>query len=150
MPSDVEKIKSLREETGLSLGEINKAFKEAGGDIEKTKQLLSQLGSSVAEKKLSRQVSEGIIESYIHSNNKVGSLVEILCETDFVARNENFKILAKDIAMHIAAMKPETKEDLLSQPFIKNPEQTVKELINSVIAKLGENIQLGRFQLFEI
>ncbi len=150
MPSDVEKIKALREETGLSLGEINKAFKESGGDLEKTKELLANLGGSVAAKKSSREVSEGLIGSYVHNNGKLGSLVEMLCETDFVARNDDFKALAKDIAMHIAAMKPEDSEDLLNQPFVKNPEQTVRDLINSYIAKLGENIKLGRYQVFEI
>ena len=150
MSSDLDKIKSLRDETGLSLKEITSAFKEAGGDVAKTKEILSSLGASVAQKKSSREVKEGIVEAYIHNNRKLGAMVEVLCETDFVARNDDFKTLAKDIAMHIAAMKPGSVEELLSQPFVKNPNQTVQDLINSMIAKLGENIQLGQYQLFEV
>jgi elongation factor Ts len=148
--SEVDKIKKLRDETGLSMGEINKALKEAGGDENKARELLGGLGSAMAAKKSSRAVNEGVVEAYIHSNRKMGALVELLCETDFVARNDEFKSLAKDLAMQVAAMKPENAQELLSQQFIKDPNLTVNQLVSSAVAKLGENIQIGRFQIFEI
>ena len=150
MSTDVEKIKHLRESTGLSFNEIKKALDEAGGDETKAVEILRAQGIKTAEKKSSREVGEGVVASYIHATKKLGSMVEILCETDFVARNNDFQELAKEIAMHIAAMKPGSVNDLLDQPFVKNPDMTVKELINSYIAKLGENIQVGRFELFQI
>ena len=148
--SDIEKIKNLRDSTGLSFNEIAKALKDAGGDEERAKQLLQELGGKMAAKKSSREVKEGIIDAYIHNNKKIASVVELYCETDFVALNMEFQKLAHDLAMHVAAMKPRDLEGLLSQPFVKDPNITVQELINQSIAKLGENIQLGRFELFEI
>ena len=148
--SDTEKIKDLRKTTGLSFQEIKKALSEAGGDKARAAEILKAHGIAVAEKKSSRQISEGVIDAYIHSTKKLGVLVEVLCETDFVARNIEFRKLAHDLAMQIAAVKPGTTEDLLSQPFVKDQDITVKELISQHIAKLGENIQMGRFEIFEI
>ena len=148
--SDVEKVKHLRETTGLSFGEIKKALDNAGGDETKAMEILREQGVKTAEKKASREVKEGVVASYIHATKKLGSMVEVLCETDFVARNSDFQELAKDIAMHIAAMKPGTAEDLLEQAYVKNPDMTIKDLVNSHIAKLGENIQIGRFEIFQI
>ena len=148
--ADTSKIKHLRDTTGLSFDQIKKALDEAGGDEAKAVEILKSQGAKMAEKKSSREVSEGVVSSYIHATKKLGTMVEILCETDFVARNTDFQELAKEIAMHIAAMKPGTVNDLLDQPFVKNPEMTVKDLINSYIAKLGENIQVGRFEIFQI
>ena len=150
MRSEIDKIKSLRDSTGLSLNEIKKALVEAGGDEERAKEILQKIGASMAAKKSARQVKEGVIEAYIHNTRKTASVVELLCETDFVARNVEFQKLAKDLAMHIAAMKPGDITDLLSQPFVKDQDVTVQELINQSIAKLGENIQVNRFELFEI
>ena len=150
MKSEIEKIKSLRDHTGLSLNEIKKALVEAGGDEDKAKEILGKIGESMAAKKSSRQVKEGLVETYIHTTKKTGSMLELLCETDFVARNMEFQKLAKDLAMHIVAMKPTDAKDLLAQPFVKDPNVTVQDLINQSIAKLGENIQIGRFELFEI
>lgn len=150
MKTDIEKIKELRDTTGLSLNEIKKALTEAGGDENKAKELLAKIGAQAAAKKSSREAKEGVVDSYIHGTHKVGSMVELYCETDFVARNVEFQNLAHDIAMHIAALKPANADELLGQPFIKDPEITIKELINKNIAKLGENIQLGQFQVFEI
>ncbi|OGN03147.1 MAG: translation elongation factor Ts [Candidatus Yanofskybacteria bacterium RIFCSPHIGHO2_01_FULL_42_12] len=147
---DLENIKNLRDATGLSFAQIKKALDEAGGDKARAMEVLKAHGIAVAEKKSSRQVKEGIVDSYIHSTKKLGILIEVLCETDFVARNSEFQKLTHDLAMHIAATKPGTVEDLLSQPFIKDQDVTVKELINQFIAKLGENIQVGRFEIFEI
>lgn len=148
--SNTEKIKQLREITGLSLGQIKKALDEAGGDSARAVDILKANGIAVAEKKSARQVKEGVVDAYIHSTRKLGALVEILCETDFVARNSEFQKLAHELAMQIAATKPGNTEDLLSQQFIKDQDITIKDLINQYIAKLGENIQVGSFQIFEI
>jgi len=150
LASDIEKIKNLRDSTGLSFNEIGKALTEAGGNEERAKQILQDLGVKMAAKKSSREAKEGVIDAYIHNNKKIASVVELYCETDFVARNMEFQKLAHELAMHAVAMKPGDLEILLSQPFIKDPNITVRELINQSIAKLGENIQLGRFEIFEI
>lgn len=148
--ADMDKIKNLRDTTGLSFKEIKRALDEAGGDKAKAVEILKTHGLEVAEKKSSRQVKEGIVESYIHSTKKIGVLVELLCETDFVARNSEFQKLAHDLAMQIAAVRPGTTEDLLSQPFIRDQDITVRDLVNQCIAKLGENIQIGRFEIFQL
>lgn len=150
MKSEIEKIKDLRDSTGLSFNEIKKALTDSGGDEERARVLLQELGIKIAAKKSAREVKEGVVESYIHNTRKIGSMVELFCETDFVARNVEFQKLAHEIAMHIAAMKPGDLNDLLSQPFVKDQNITVQELINQSIAKLGENIQIGRFQILEI
>ena len=147
---NTDKIKQLRDQTGLSFNEIKKALSEAGDDIAKALEVLKTRGATIADKKSSRQVKAGVVDSYIHGTRKVGSILELLCETDFVARNDEFKFLAHELAMHIAAMKPANLEDLLAQPYIKDPAQTIKEFINQYIAKLGENIQVGRFGVFEV
>lgn len=146
----IDKIKKIREATGLSMAEIKKALDEAQGDEAKALELLQKIGGAMADKKASRTVKEGLVSSYIHSTGKMGVLLEVLCETDFVARNEAFKSLAHDLSLHIAAMKPESADDLLAQPFVKDPNITIKDLLNQSVAKLGENIQIGRFQIFEI
>lgn len=146
----IEKIKNLRDSTGLSFNEIRKALEEAGGDEEKAREILHKLGARMAAQKSSRQAKEGIVDSYVHNTHKVGSIVELLCETDFVARNLEFQKLAHELAMHIAAMKPGSVEDLLAQSFVRDQDITVRDLINQSIAKLGENIQVGKFQVFEI
>lgn len=148
--TDVKMVKHLRENTGLSFNEIKKALDEAAGDETKAVEILKAHGVKMAEKKSSREVKEGVVASYIHATKKLGSMVEVLCETDFVARNTDFQELAKELAMHIAASRPKNVDDLLGQPHIKNPEITVKDLINGYVAKLGENIQVGRFEIFQI
>lgn len=148
--SEIEKIKDLRESTGLSFNEIKRAIIEAGGDEERAKEILQKLGIKMAAKKSGRQVKEGVIDAYIHSTRKVASVVELLCETDFVAKNLEFQKLAHELAMHIVALKPGSIEELLGQPFVKDQDMSIQELINQNIAKLGENIQFGRFEVFEI
>lgn len=150
MSSEIEIIKELREETGLSFGEIKKALTEAGGDKAKAAELLKSLGASMAAKKSGRSANEGVVESYIHTTHKKGSMVQLMCETDFVAKNDEFRTLAKDLAMHILAMKPTNAEELLAQPFVKDPNITVQDLVHQAVAKLGENIQVGDFVVFEI
>lgn len=146
----IDQIKELREETGLSVAEIKKALAEAGGDAVKARELLSARGGAIAAKKAGRDLKAGIVESYVHTNLQSGCMLELRCETDFVGRGDTFKELAHDLALHITAMKPQNLEELLAQPFLKNPEETVQNLLNSYIAKLGENIQIGKFELFEI
>jgi elongation factor Ts len=101
-------------------------------------------------KKSGREAEQGIIEAYIHSNKKIGVLLELKCETDFVARNEEFKELAHNLAMHVAAMDSEDEKSLLKEPFVKNEEITVKDLIDERIAKLGENIKIGKFIRYQL
>ena len=119
-------------------------------DYKKALEWVKKHGIEKAEKKSDRETAQGIIESYIHQNGKVGTMVELLCETDFVARNEEFQELGRDLAMHITAMKPADAEECLAQPFIKDSEKTIKDVISGMIAKLGENIQLGKFSVFQI
>ncbi len=143
--SDIETIKELRDSTGLSFNEIRHALGEAGGDKIKAIKILKVRGVAVAEKKASRSTGQGIVEAYIHSNKRVGVLVELLCETDFVARNPLFPELAHEIAMHIAAMDPQDGHELLGQPYVRDPGITITELVTQYIAKLGENIKIGNF-----
>ncbi|GAH59901.1 unnamed protein product [marine sediment metagenome] len=143
-------VKQLRDKTNASMMDCKKALTEAKGDGEKALKILQKKGQLIAMKKSGREAEQGIIEAYIHSNKKIGVLLELKCETDFVARNEEFKGLAHDLAMHVAAMDPENEKSLLKEPFIKNEEITVKDLIDEKIAKLGENIKIGEFIRYEL
>ena len=188
-------VKDLRGSTGASIMECRNALSEANGDLEKAIEYLRRSGKEKAAKKADRTTAEGVVASYIHSNRKIGAMVEVFCETDFVAKNSEFQELAHDLAMHIAAanpkylslgkIDPKDKEDFekfvrqelasekkpadiiekivegkvkkhfedisfLAQPFVKNPDMTVEDLIKEKIAKIGENIQVGNFARFEI
>ena len=145
----IDQIKQLRQETGVSISECKKALEEAKGDNEKAKEILRKWGKELAGKKAERDVSLGIIESYIHPDKRIGAMVELRCETDFVAKSEDFKKLAHELCLQIAAMDPE-KDSLMSQPWIKDETKTIKELIEEYVAKLGENIMIKRFVRFEI
>jgi len=136
--------------TGVSVDAIRKALEEADGEIERALELLKDRGAMVAAKKASRQTGEGIISYYVHANSRVGVLIKLLCETDFVARTEQFKELGHELAMHIAAMDPISINDLLSQTYIRDQDMTIDALIKDYIAKLGENIKIGEFCRFEI
>lgn len=146
----MEQIKQLREETNVSVMECKNALEEAGGDMKKALEILKEKGKAKALKKAGREAKQGLVEAYIHNNGKIGVVLELNCETDFVARNEDFKALAHDIAMHIAAIAPKDKEELLQQPFIKDEKQKIEDLLNGAIAKLGENIRIGEFSRLEI
>jgi elongation factor Ts len=165
MKIPVQVVKELRNRTNVGIGDCNKALQEAGGDIEKAMEYLRERGAAIAEKKKDEVITEGVIEAYIHHTNRIGALVELNCETDFVARTAEFKELAHDLAMQIAAaspqflsqedMPPETEIDpqavcLLSQPFIKEPDKTVQEVIGETITKVGENIKIRRYARFEL
>lgn len=190
-----KEVKNLRDRTGASMMGCKKALEESSGDVEKAMKVLQKSGSKIADKKYGRDTAEGYIGSYIHSNGKIGVLVEINCETDFVAKGNEFTELAHNLAMHIAASNPEyvsydeidfadieskkkelmeeaRKENkpqeilekivegkikkyfneicLLNQPFVKNTDITVEELITEKIAKTGENIKVKKFVRFEM
>ncbi len=191
----LENIKKLREETGAGVVDVKKALDEAKGDMDGARDLLRKRGQAKALKKADRETHEGIIGSYVHSNGKVAGMIKVLCETDFVARNEVFKNLARDLAMHVVASNPQVvsadevsdaavqkeraiwveqlaaegkpqeimdkilagkekkfreENALLSQPFVKNPEQTVGDVITENIAKIGEKITVDGFVRFEL
>jgi len=186
-------IKALRDETGLSIMQCRKALEEAGGDKEKAKILLSKKSGDIASKKGDRTLGAGTIAAYIHASGNIASMVELSCETDFVSKNEEFKALAKDLAMQVAATNPaflkredigeeerskaaeafkgevegkpeEMKEKiltgkvdayfaekvLLEQPFIKNPDQKIQDLINGAVQKFGERTEIRRFARFSV
>ncbi len=146
----IEDLKKIREMTGVSIDAIKKALEEADGKIEQALKFLKERGVAVAAKKSDRQTGEGLIFSYIHANGKIGVIVTILCETDFVARNEEFKNLGHELAMHIAATSPTSVEELLAQPYVRDEVITIDALIKDYIGKLGENIRIGEFCRFEI
>lgn len=152
-------IKKLRELTGSGILDCRTALEEADGDSTKAQAILRAKGLASAAKKATRTAAEGVVESYIHNGNRVGVLLELNCETDFVARTDEFRSLAHDIAMHVAAMDPETvsakdgedsETSLLDQPFVKDPSKTIQDLVNDSIAKLGENVQIRRFTRFAL
>jgi elongation factor Ts len=162
MPSTTtELIKDLRGKTGAGIMECKRALDE-GGSIEAAEKLLKQWGLASAEKKAGREVSQGLIDSYVHAG-RIGAMVEINCETDFVARTDDFRTLAREVAMQVAATNPKRlsskdaapegeAEDvpLLEQPYIRDGSKTVQELLNETIARVRENIVIRRFARFEI
>ena len=165
MAVTVEAIKELRELTGVGMLDCKNALEEANGDLEKAKQILRRRGIAVAEKRAGRETAQGLVEAYIHPDGRLGALVELNCETDFVARTDDFRTLAHDLAMQVAATEPryvapdELPSDsdgdprdlcLLAQPFIKDPVRSVQDMINDSIAKTGENIRVRRFQRFQL
>jgi elongation factor Ts len=195
MTISMDDIKKLRDMTGVSTMACKKALEEASSDLEKAVELLRKRGEAKAVERSERSASQGVVASYVHSNLKLGVLVQVNCETDFVARNEDFGVFAKDVAMHIAAMNPlyirpeevpnelvekereiwkaqlaaekkpesvimkimEGKEkkfreevSLLTQPFVKNPDVSVSQLLIDMASKMGENIQIARFTRFSL
>jgi elongation factor Ts len=195
MDINAAQVKELREATGAGIMDCKQALKESGGDVEKATRILREKGLAGAQKKAGRTAADGMIDAYIHLNNRIGVLLEVNCETDFVARNESFRTMVHDIAMHIAAAKPlyvssqdipeEALEEereinrsralkegkpekmvdkivegrlkkyfeevcLLDQPFVKDPEISVGELVQRTIAAVGENILVRRFARFQV
>jgi len=162
-------VKELRAKSGAGIMTCRNALLEAEGDTEKALQILKEKGILKAQKKVERSANQGLIETYIHTGGRIGALVEVNCETDFVARTDEFKELAHDLAMQVAAMPPQfiTQDEasdeapgesdidlqtacLLLQPYIKDPTKTVQDLILEAIAKVGENIKVSRFARFEL
>ena len=200
MEITTETIKQLRDKTGVSIMQCKKALEETGGDMEKAIVVLLKKSADIAEKKQGRTLGAGIVEAYVHNTQKVGTMVELLCETDFVAKGEEFKKLARDIAMQVSATNPQflKREDidehsaslakemllkevdgsdgkgaskpkeikdkilsgkldaywgervLLEQAFIKNPDLTIRQLIESATQKFGEKIELSRFVRYSV
>ena len=148
--ANLKKVKELRESTGVSIALCNKALKEAKDDVAKATKLLSKWGIELADKKGGRDTNSGTIASYVHHNGRVAATVSLLCETDFVAKNEKFKTLAYEIAMQIASMRPKTSKELLEQSYIRDSSITVGTLIKQNIALLGENIRIGEFVRLEL
>lgn len=161
----VDDVKRLREETGAGVMDAKRALDEAGGDFAKAKELLRERGIAAAAKRAERSTGQGVVEAYIHGGGRIGALVELNCETDFVARTDAFRALARDIAMQVAAMNPaalsaedvpghlpgEAKDHaLLTQSFIKDSGRTIQDLVSDVIAQTGENIRISRFSRFEL
>lgn len=146
----IEKIKELREKTGASINEIRHALEEAGGDMSAAFERLAERLGAIAEKKRDRELKAGRVEAYIHSNGRIGVLIEVQCETDFVARNPEFRTLVHDLAMHVAAMEPGDAEEFMNQEFVKDPSRRVKEIISQTAGKFGENITVARFARFEV
>jgi len=146
----IEQIKQLREETGISISECKKALEEANGDIKKAKEILKKWGKEFAQKQSKKEAKEGIIATYLHPNKKIGVILELNCETDFVAKSEDFQNLAHELCLQIASMNPKDLDSLFAQPWIKDETKVVKDLFDYYIAKLGENIILKRFTRYEI
>jgi elongation factor Ts len=161
----VDRVKELRDQSGAAIMQCRDALIEAQGDMERALQILRQQSLLQAEKKAKRTAAQGLIEAYIHAGGRIGAMVEVNCETDFVARTDEFKELAHHLAMQVAAMAPKfiSKEEipegseiepqiacLLLQPDIKSPDKTVQEIIVETIGKVGENIKVSRFARFEL
>jgi elongation factor Ts len=161
---ETTKIKQLRDETGAPVMDCKKALEDANGDLSLAKEKLRDRGAAIAEKKADRVAAQGVIDAYIHGGGRIGVLVEVNCETDFVARNEDFKRLVHDLAMQVAATDPRWigNEDeapteypdgelpLLKQPFIRDEKRTIQDLLHEAIGKLNENIVVRRFQRYEL
>ena len=195
MASTIEKIKQLREETAAGMMDVKRALDETDGDVEGARRVLRERGQAIAAKKSARETHEGLIEAYIHFNGRVGVLVEVNCETDFVARTPEFKEFARNVALHVASMSPLTvapenipqealdeersiaesqaaemgkpedittrivqgrmkkfvnEKALLTQPYVKEPDKTVGELLQETVQKVGENVVIRRFVRYEL
>lgn len=148
--NNLQLIKKLRDETGASIFDIREAVEEAEGDEKKASELLKKKSAKIAAKKADRETGEGIVYAYIHANNKVGVLVQLSCETDFVAKTTDFVDLAKEISLQIAAMDPENVEELLDMDYVRDSGKKIKDLVEEVVGKLGENIQVTRFVRYSI
>jgi elongation factor Ts len=195
LTSTIEKIKQLREETAAGMMDVKRALDETDGDVEGARRVLRERGQAIAAKKSARETHEGLIEAYIHFNGRVGVLVEVNCETDFVARTPEFKEFARNVALHVASMNPLTvspenipqealdeersiaenqaaemgkpedittrivegrmkkfvnEKALLTQPYVKEPDKTVGELLQETVQKVGENVVIRRFVRYEL
>lgn len=165
MVISTEHVKELRELTGAGMLDCKKALEQAQGDLERAKQILAEKGIAIAAKRAERATAEGLVDSYLHHNGRLGVLVEVNCESDFVAHTDDFRSLVRDLALHVAGAAPlyilpeempeGSRDDpkevcLLLQPYLRDESRTVQDLINEVIAKTGENIRVRRFARFEL
>jgi elongation factor Ts len=143
-------VKRLREETGAGVMDCKRALDEAQGDFEKAKEIIKTRGLEKVQKKSDREAKEGVVEAYVHAGGRIGAMVELSSETDFVARNPDFRGLAKEIAMQIAAMDPKDVEDLLRQAYIRDASKTIGELVTGIASTTGENVRVRRFKRFQL
>jgi elongation factor Ts len=150
MEFDINVIKQLRDETGAGVMDVRNALTNANGDVAKAKEELYQKGLSRAEKRADREANEGIIYSYIHNGSKLGAMVMLTCETDFVAKTDDFTRYAKDIAMQVSTQEYESLEDLLNSPYIKDESKKISDLVSELSAKTGEKVELKKFVRFAI
>ena len=165
MEINVESIKALREKTSAGIMDCKRALEEAEGDLSKAQEILNATGMALAAKKATRETNEGIIESYLHSGGRIGAMVEVNCETDFVARTPDFRELAHELAMQVAAMSPNYVDAsdvpdaeevipqeacLMQQPSIRDPGRSVHDMVAEAVGKLGENVRVRRFARFSL
>lgn len=150
MKFSLDDLKKLREATSAGVADCRQALEDAAGNYEKAKKLLIERGLEKAAKKEGKETSQGVIASYVHATGKVGVLLELRCETDFVARTDEFKNLAHELTLQIAAMNPKDVKALLASPYIRDAGQTMEQLVKITIAKVGENITIARFTRFAL
>ena len=148
--AEIDDIKQLREETGMSMMDIKTVLKESGSDLNEARELLRKRGAEIAHKKQEREAGEGIVDVYLHSTGKTGVMLDLRCETDFVGKSEEFKTLAYELSLQIAAMDPESPEELLAQDYMKDPSKKMEGFLQEYIAKLGEKIVVERFVRYQI
>lgn len=149
MATNVNDVQKLREVTGAGVVECKKALDEAGGDFDAAVKIIHERGLAKVEKRAGREAGAGLIYSYVH-NDRIGVLVDVRAETDFVVRSEPFRVLARELAMQISAMAPENVEVLLKQPYVRDESKTVEDLVRDVITRVGENVKIANFSRMEI
>jgi elongation factor Ts len=150
MAVTVDQIKQLRGKTGLGIHDVKQALEASDGDEAKALAWLKEKGLSTVAKKADRATGQGLIETYVHGGGRIGAMVEVNCETDFVARNDDFKKFVKEVALQVASMNPENIEELLKQVYFRDPSLTIEQLLNDTIAKIGENMRINRIIRFEL
>lgn len=150
MKIDLDQLKKLREETKAGIMDCRKALAESRGDLNKAKKWLLEKGMKIAAAKADRETKSGIVVSYVHSDGRIAALVKLVCETDFVARNSDFKKFGYELAMQVAAMKPKDVSALLKQEYIRDPKYTIEDLLKETIGKIKENIKIDSISRLEI
>ena len=150
MKIDPKEVQRLRTETNAGVMDCKRALEDAQGDFEKAKGILKERGLASLKKKSGREAKEGTVSSYIHAGGRVGAIVEIASETDFVSRSPEFQKLALEVAMHVAAMDPKDVDELLGQAYIRDASKTVNDLVTTLAASVGENVSVRRFQRFAL
>ncbi len=150
MAVSAEVVKQLRDATGVSVMECKKALDEAEGDMDRAIDILKKRSAAMVAKKSDRDLGAGSVMAYVHNTSQVGSLILLSCETDFVSKNEEYIAIGRDIAMHIAAMRPESIEVLMTQPFIKDSSKTIADLLSGATQKFGERIEVTQMSFFTV
>lgn len=150
MNVSLDLLKKLRKDSSAGIADCRKALEDSANDYDKAKKLIIERGLEKASKKEGKETSQGVIASYVHQTGKVGVLVELRCETDFVARTDEFKALAHEITLQVTSMNPKDVAELLKSPYIRDPKLSIAELIKLTVAKVGENITVARFSRLEL